>query len=896
MRDWKALVRAQLGSSPSVDAARAADIIDEIAEHVAQHHHELVTSGVADRDAVEHALAPLAERAAMEIARADRPRSAAPVPRPARGAILSNVVHDLRYAIRLLRHAPGFAAAAILTLALGIGANAAIFSIVRAVALRPPPYQDPARVIAFLNSRPGAPPSAITSSSFPDYEDWHRQLASFNSLGILAGWTFNITGVGLPERVFGARVSGSLFPLLGTPALLGRTIEPDDDRADTEEVIVLGYGLWQRLFAADPSVIGQSLMMEGRPHVVIGIMPPRFRFPSDDIEMWAAIKNNMPGMPRGSRFMAVVGRLKPQVALASAQAEIDAVSGQLDTAYPESNRGWRVHLSSVQDATVSATKPALLMLAGAVGFVLLIASANVSHLLLARTVSRRRETAIRIALGASIAQVTAQWLTESLLLSFAGGTLGVVIAWLAVPLVVAFGPADVPHLDETTVDGAVLLFAFLVATAAGLFPILTVIVRAISRTSTAALKDGFGGYSSPTRQHGGDALIVAEVAFAMTLAVAGALLLKSFTRLTSVALGFDVGHGLSFKVFLGPPRYQSLTSEKQYVRDALARMATLPGIEGAAAVSQLPLSDPSSEGSFDIEGRVTTPGERPSAGYRVVSPNYFELLRIPIVLGRGFADDDRESSLPVVAINEAAARRFWPGSDPIGQRISFSGVVASEATKLTVVGIVADVKSNGLDKPEAPALYAPYTQRVFPWLRWNTFVVRTRGNPTTYERGIREELTKVDPMQPIYQVASLDAVVARSVATQRFHTSLIDLFAALALALCSVGVYGTINYRVGERTREIGVRMALGATRLRVQLMVVSRAVGLSLVGIAAGVGLSLVTGRTLSTLLYAVRPSDPETIALASLTVLVTAAGAAWFPARRASTFDPLSVIRSDG
>jgi putative ABC transport system permease protein len=310
----------------------------------------------------------------------------------------------------------------------------------------------------------------------------------------------------------------------------------------------------------------------------------------------------------------------------------------------------------------------------------------------------------------------------------------------------------------------------------------------------------------------------------------------------------------------------------------------------------LPFSDPSSGQSFDIEGRVPTPGDRPLAGYRVVSPNYFDMLRIPLVRGRSFTDDDRDTGLPVVAINEAAARRFWPGADPIGQRISWaSGIPAVDATKLTVVGVVADVKSNGLDKPEAPAIYAPYTQRVFPWLRWNSFVIRTHGDPTAYERIIREELAKVDPMQPIYQVASLDAVIAQSVAARRFHTSLVDLFAALALALCSVGVYGTINYWVAERAREIGVRMALGATQHRVQVMVVMRAVGLSAVGIGAGFGLSLITSRMLSTLLYGVQPFDLGTIAIASLVVLATSAGAAWIPARRASSVDPLTVIRGE-
>jgi putative ABC transport system permease protein len=895
MPDWKALVRARLGEL-GVDPAREADIVDELAQHVAEHHRELVASGVADGAALTRALAPLARRAAAEIARADRPRTAAPPPPAASGSILGSFTRDLRYAIRLLRRAPAFAAAATITLALGIGANAAIFSVVRAVVLRPPAYRDPAAVIAFINSRAGAPTGSIMSSSLPDFEDWRRQLTSFESMGLLSGWTFNITGLDLPERVFGARVSGSLFAVLGARPLLGRAIEPDDDQPGGTEVVVLGYRVWQRLFAGDAAIVGRTLMMEGRPHVVVGVMPSRFRFPTDDVELWAAIKDNMAGMPRNGRFMTAVGRLRPGATLASAQGEVDTVTARLDAAYPDTNRGWRVRLTSAHDAVVGSTKPALALLVAAVGLVLLIACANVSNLLFARATSRRRETAIRLALGAGRARVLAQWLTENLVLSAIGGACGLALAFGAIRLVVAFGPADVPRLDETAVDGVVLAFTLVVSIAAGVLPALAPAVRAFRTSSQASLKAGIGGYSAAAPGRGGALLIVGEVAITMTLAVGAALLLESFARLTAVTPGFDSARALSFKVFLTPPRYRTAADGKTYVRTAVERVAAVPGVEAVAAVSQLPLGDPASGQQFTIDGRDAEPGNRPQAGYRAISANYFAVMGIPILRGRSFADTDREDTPFVVVINEAAARRFWPNQDPIGQRIHWqTGVPSFDAAPYAVVGVARDVKSNGLDQPEAPAIYAPYTQRAFTWLRWNSFVARTSGDPSGYARAIRQALTQVDPLQPVYQMASLDEVIAQSVAARRFHTGLVDLFAALGLALCAVGVYGTINYWVAERSREIGVRMALGATRADITRLIVSRALGLAAIGIAIGLGLCAAVGRALSTFLFAVEPFNPATLFAVSLLVLVTGAVAAAVPARRAARLDPLTVIRNE-
>jgi putative ABC transport system permease protein len=899
--DFRALVRARIGAVP-VEPMREADIVDELAQHVADDYADLVASGLAEADAIARALAPLDHpaRIAAEIGRADRPRDAGRLvsldePAAPGGPVAGTLAREVRYAIRLLVRAPGFAAAAIVTLALGIGANAAIFSVVRAVVLKPPPYRDPARVVVFLNSTATAP-GAITSSSLPDYEDWQRQLTSFETLGLLSGWTFNVTGLDLPERVFGARVSGSLFPTLGTPPLLGRAIEPDDDRPDRSEVLVLGYRVWQRLFGGDRAVVGRAVMLEGRPHVIVGVMPPRFRFPTDDTEMWAAIRDNMTSMPRNGRFMVAAGRLKPGVTVASAQAEVDALTAQLQAAYPETNKGWRVRLAGVHDAVVGDTKSALLVLAGAVGLVLLIACANVANLLLARATSRRRETAIRFALGASRGRIAAQWLIENMVLALAGGIAGVALAYGAVRLVVVFGPAGVPRLDETAVDLPVLALTFLVAMLAGALPALAPAVRMLRRASYAALTSGVAAGAPVDRSAAGAALIVCEVALAMTLAVAGALLLKSFARLTAVQPGFDADSVLSLKVFLTPPRYLTVAAGKQYIRAGLERLSAMPGVESAAAISQLPLGDPSSTLRIEIEGRAIAPADRPSAAYRTVSANYFRTLRIPLIRGRMLTGDDREGSPLVVIVNGAAARAFWPGQDPIGRRFEWAtGMRPYDDQWHTVVGVVADVKSSGLDQPEPPAIYAPYTQRMFTWLRWNTFVVRTHGDPQRYARAVREELTKIDPLQPVYHVAPLDAVISESVAARRFHTGVVDLFAVLALALAAVGVYGTIGCWVAERTREIGVRMALGAPRTRILMMVIARAGGFTAIGVVLGIALSLATGRALSALLFSVESFDLPTIGGVALLVLAAGVAAAWIPARRAASLDPLAVLRPE-
>jgi putative ABC transport system permease protein len=808
------------------------------------------------------------------------------------GALVEVLLSDVRYAVRAFWRSPGFSAVSVLTLALGIGANTAIFSVVNAVVLRPLPFREPGRLLVFITSR-SETTGSVTSVSVPDFEDWQRQASSFESLGLSSGWTFNLTGRDLPERIYGARVNGSLFPALGAAPLLGRTIDPDDDRAERDEVAVLSYSLWQRLFGGDAGIIGQPLMMEGRPHYVIGVMPPGFHFPSTDTELWSAMKDVMAGMPRDGRFLAAAGRLKPGASVAGAQAELDTINAALGEAYPQSNRGWRTRVVPAREALVTDIRPAMLLLLGAVGLVLLIACANLSNLLLARDAARTRETAVRIALGATRPRIVTQMLAENLLVALVGGGLGVSVAVAATRLLASFGPADIPRLAEARVDATVLTVMFAISVLAGIAPALAPALQAARVDLQPSLKEGQGAVIRlASAQRAGDMLIVTEVALAVTLAIAGGLLLRTFARVTLTPPGFDARGVLSLKVFLTPPRYTTIESGKAYIGRALERVARVPGVESVAAVSQLPLGDPSSTLTFELEGHTVSPDDTASTAYRAVSWSYFHVMRIPLLRGRALDESDDESSTFVVLINDSMARRYFQDRDPIGRRIRWTRP-GEDHRWLTIVGVVADVKSLGLDRGEGPAVYAHYPQRLFTWLRWNTFVVRAHGDPSQYAMPIRRAMAEIDPDQPVYQVQPLEHVLAQSTAARRFNTLLLNLFSALALLLAGVGVYGTIGYWVAQRTREIGVRMALGATPSTIAAMVVARSGRLTVIGVAIGIVLAAAAARVLASLLYGVSPTDPVTFLAVAVFVGLLGMAAAYLPARRASRLDPLEVIR---
>ena len=902
--DLKALVRARIGAVP-VDPVREADIVDELAQHVAEHYADLLASGCAG--ARRRRAGAGAARRSRPRRRGDRSRRSPariagrltrhePAPPPSGGSIAGTIARDVRYAMRLLLRAPGFAAAAIITLALGIGANAAIFSVVRAVVLKPPPYRDPSRVVAFLNSRTGAPGS-ITSSSLPDYEDWQRQLTSFDGLGLLSGWTFNITGLELPERVFGARVSGSLFPLLGTPPLLGRVIEPADDRAGRRRS---PRARLSRLAAAVRGATGTSSAArhDGR--------TPAHRHRRD------AAAVSLP-----DRRHRDVGRDQRQHDRHAAQQPVHGRGGAVETgvssrrrrpkwtrsarssrsAYPETNKGWRVRLAGVHDAVVGDTKPALLVLVGAVGLVLLIACANVSNLLLARATSRRRETAIRLALGAGRGRLVAQWLTENLVLSLAGGAGGVALAY-----------------------GAVRTRR-----------------RVRARRRAAPRRDGRGRCGArvhPRRRDAGRRASRARAggSHAAHLVACGdegrdrrLLRRRGGPRRRGVDRGRGGGRDDARRrrraavqelraADGGGARLRSRArAQPQGVPDA----ASLPHRRLRQAVHRSSLERwprfPASSRSRPCRScRSATPRRRscstsragrsipPTGRSRHIGPS------APTISGRcasrscgGVRSPRTTARTARSSSSSTTRRRGGSGRTRIRSGNASGGPLASSRSTSrwhTIVGVVADVKSNGLDKPEPPAIYAPYPQRMFTWLRWNSFVVRTHGEPQSYARAIREELTKIDPMQPIYQVASLDTVIAKSVAARRFHTGLVDLFAALGAR--AVRGRRLRHHRLLGRRAHARNRRAHGARRHPPRHHADGGRPRGRLDGDRRRDRHRPVARRPAARCRRCCsacsRSTSPRSRPCRCI-VLGTGAAAAYIPARRASPLDPLSVIRGE-
>ncbi len=796
-----------------------------------------------------------------------------------------SILQDLRFAFRTLISQPVFSLVAVVTIALGIGGATAMFSVVHAILLRPLPYEEPERLLRVQNR-----------NSYPDMTDWIEQNQSFEAFGGYGGGRFDLTGNAEPERIDASVVSGHLFPLLQAGAALGRVILPEDDRPGAEPVVVLSDGFWRRRFGADPNVVGKALSLSGIPYTVVGVMPRGFKLPDVDAELWAAcwvVYQDSTG-ERGMHSLVAIGRLKEGVTLPQAQADMDGIADRLEALYPEENTDRRFVLVPWQDYIVQDARTGVLILFGAVGFVLLIACANVANLLLARGANRQREIATRTALGAGKFRLFQQLLTESILLSVMGGAAGLALAILLTRVLVVVGPEDIPRLNEVAVDGRVLGFTLVISLLTGIVFGLMPGVQASRGGLGESLKEGGRSLAGSVPRRLRSALVVTELALAVVLLIGAGLLFRSFLSLQSVDPGFNTEHLITMDFNLPMDPYREIPRRTVFFQQTLEQIQSVPGVDAVAVTTDLPFGTGSIHHNLAFEGRPVEPGTEPEITYRGISPNYFAVMEIPLLEGRAFNDGDREGSPPVVVINRQMARQYYSDSDPIGQRIRWAR--RDTIRWMTIVGVVEDVRPASLDANEVNAVYAPFAQEQQSWRTWMNVVVRTSANdPSTVGLTIKSEIAELDPNLPVANIQPITQLIADSSKDRRFHMLLLASFAAVALTLAAVGIYGVLSYAVAQRTNELGVRIAMGAKTRDILGIVLRQGMLLTAVGLAVGVALALALTRVMSSLLFAVTPTDPITFVAVVFVLFFVALAASFFPALHATRVDPLKALRSE-
>ena len=803
---------------------------------------------------------------------------------------------DLRYAARSLWRRPGFATVVVLTLALGIGATTAIFSVVNGVLLRPLPFPQPERLIA-LQGHPtnGDTEKVGTSTSYPDFEDIRAQATVFDGLAAVRTWPTTLTGGGeQPARVRVTLATSDLWPIMGSPRpVLGRGLQPADERPDAPAVAVLSHALWRARYGGDPGIVGHTIALDGRPVTVVGVMPAGLRL-TGDTQLWRPLVPDETDRARGAHRLGVIGRLRPGVSLHQAGAEVRAITRRLELQYPEDNAQRSARLTPLRDSIVGDTRPALLVLLGAVALVLLIGCANLASLFLARAASREREMAVRAALGAGRGRLVRHWMAESFLLTAAGAAAGLAVAWLGMKGLMAWAPRTIPRADEVALDLPVLLFMLATSVAVGLaFGVLPMVQQRRGTPSLASLRDGARGVTGGmARRRLRNTLVVAEVALATVLVTGAALLLKSFAQLQQAELGFAPDGLVVANVQLPQARYDSVARVLHFYERVRAEVAAIPGVRQVAVAYEHPLSEGWTS-SYVLEGRdAPPPGHEPEARVRPVWPGYFSTVGVPLVSGRDVSEQDRFDSPGVVVVNEAFARRHFAGQSALGHRLRRGSWWPGGPETFEIVGVVADEPMLGPGAGSEPATYFPHAQ--FPmndmWL-----VVRTEGDAATLAPELRARIWRLDADLPLDDVRTMRELLGASVAGPRFNATLLAAFAAAALLLAAVGVYGVLSYAVAQRTGEIGVRMALGARRWQLLRVVVGEGVALALLGVLLGVVASLGTGRLLSSLLHGVSAGDPVILASAAATLTLVALAAAALPAWRASRVDPVVPLRYD-
>ena len=801
--------------------------------------------------------------------------------------------NDVRFAFRQLRRNPAFTAIALVTLALGIGANTAIFSVVRGVLLAELPYADPNRLVRVYSKVE----RGMVSVSPADFKDWRLQSTRFSTLAASSEGTVNLTGTGTAERFTQARVSSNMFQLLGVRVALGRAFAPGEDVPDAPRVVILSDGLWRSRFGADPAIVGKWIRLDDFPTEVIGVAPPEMRYPSP-VDLWLTTRfsaRDLSDGNRGSRWIDVVGRLAPGATREQAQSEMNAIARRLELQDPKHNAGYSTKLLLLRDDMVGGVRPALIILLAAVGFVMLIACANVASLMLGRTAARESELAVRTALGAGRGRLVRQLLTESCCLALAGGVLGLALALAGTRLLLSLAPSDIPRLYNVRTDATVLLFTVGTTALAALFFGAVPAFQASGADTVLHLRTGDrGSRSRPGSARARNVLVVAEITLALMLLVGAGLLIKSFERLRDVNPGFTAARVSTFTVTLSPVKYETLEQQRTFSTTLLEAVHRIPGVDSAALTFGLPLSGTSFQLSYVVQGRpAPPPNAEPRAQVRIVSPGYFATVGIPLVRGRVFSEADRPGNPRTMVVSEETVRRYFPGEDPIGKHIDFGWNRDGDHLAGEIVGVVGDVRQHGLSEDVTPHIYAAWDQWPIDEI---TVVMRSRGDPAVALKAARATVLSLDGDLPVYDVFTLETMVDRALGQPRFYVLLLSIFAVLAVVLAVVGIYGVIAYTVQQRTREIGIRIALGASRERVVAMVVRRGLILALAGIAFGSAGAYAVSRVLQSLLFGVGARDPFTFLAVAALLGAVALLASWLPARRAARVDPLAAMRAEG
>lgn len=802
------------------------------------------------------------------------------------------MIQDLRYGLRMLLKKPVFTLIAVLTLAVGIGANTAVFSVVNSVLLRELPFIDSDRLVTIAETHPELPRLQVAT---PDFKDWQQQAQSFEDMAAYSSKSLRnlvLTDAGEPEQLQGVCVTQNFFPLLGIGPALGRNFLPEEEQPGSDRVVIISHSLWQRRFAADQNLTGSQVRLDGENHTVIGVMPQGVQLPLE-ADVWLPISRLRPEEVNNRVYHAleVVARLKPGVTVEQARTEMESIAVRLQQAYPATNKTIGVSLTLLHEQLTGNIRPALLALFGTVAIVLLITCVNVSNLLLARAASRQKEVALRAALGAGRLRLFRQFLTESLMLASLGGVCGLLLAMWAVPLLRASLPGvvpdQIPGLKSVSVDMRVLGFTLITAMSAGiLFGIIPGLQ--LSRLNiNQTLKESGKASSGRAHRRATRTLVIAEVALAMVTLIGAGLLVRSFQRLLQVDPGFRSDHLLSAQLALPATKYQQYSQVKDFHQRLLTNIAALPGVDQAATIDNFPLASSNAKTRFAIEGAPPPePGQFPVAQIRGISPHYFDVMKIALKSGRNFTEDDIANDRNFYVINETMARRYFPGEDPVGKKIVM-GVLSPTPTVIPIIGVVADVKDLGLDAPVEPELYYP------GFNNQQLLMIRTTGEPAGVAASVRQAVRATDSEQPVYQIRTMDEALSASLARRRLSAMLTGLFALIALLLATIGIYGVISWSVTERTHELGIRLALGAKAADVFKLVLGYGMTLVLIGVGIGLTASLVVTRLMKSLLFGVDTSDPATFIFIALLLIITAMLACWIPARRATKVDPGVALR---